>query len=43
MSKIIEYFKPIDPFIEYQPKERPYDLVVLHFNVSIISIIGFII
>jgi len=43
MSKIIEYFKPVDPFIEYTPKERSYDLLVLHFNVSILSIIGFII
>jgi len=43
MSKIIEYFKPVDPFIEYTPKERSYDLFVLYFNVSILSIIGFII
>ena len=43
MSKIIDYFKPVDPFIKYIPEERSYELLVLHFKISIISIIGFII
>ena len=43
MSKIIDLFTEVDPFIEYTPKERSRDLVVLHFKVSILSIIGFLI
>ena len=43
MSKIIDLFTEVDPFIEYTPKERSRDLIVLHFKVSILSIIGFLI
>ena len=42
MSKIIDLFTEVDPFIEFTPKERTRSLVVLHFNVTILSILGFL-
>jgi len=42
MSKIIDLFTEVDPFIEFTPKERSRSLVVLHFNVTILSILGFL-
>ena len=42
MSKIIDLFTEVDPFIEYIPKERTRSLVLLHFNISILSVLGFL-
>ena len=42
MSKFIDTFKKVDPFIKYIPEERSYDLLWLHFKISILSVLGFL-
>lgn len=42
MSKFIDSFKRVDPFIKYIPEERSYELLWLHFKISILSVLGFL-
>jgi hypothetical protein len=42
MAKVLDLFTPVDPLIEYVPVERPRDLVVLHFKVTIFSVASFL-